>query len=660
MDKMKLFEAIQRIDDDIVKEADDRGALLKNNASQSNGDDQLTVSGVDVYVRPKWHRFASFAAAFLLVAGLCTAGGVFLKYRKFNDSHEDMVAGESSASARTELGTEGSNSENGSASGNGESQTEAAEVRIPGATEATEAAVDGNSTVTEAYRTTSPYVTTTVPYTGTIALNTTVGYTTVSPLTTTDNNEHPPYVPSGEGVLTTKDLLALVNAKKTNGEALTWDDFKNYEHDDIGSGLYIWHYVIPEGYTLLLGGGNTAEKPAYMRLYHTEEYELDSAHSTKNCIDLRYDDVDAFINGPSRVNDAMNEIKAVKYADSVRDAEVSYSMFREKAHLSYKQICLLLEKLKNITLIEQSDQWEMLSCNYSGVKLTLSSGKTLNFGTMGSYFIIDGKGYKAQYTPCQELEQFLYSAVADANANKEKITVGRDEVWCWHDYVHEKVESMRDISESIELTSFPDCKFTWLGTQNCIMIEKKGAETAYVGGMPVWNVFFTDITGDGYPELCATVSIGSGMVDERIVVYDVRNNKSYELSNRCKYDYVLARENGELVVYEFEYASEYYSLFDGYGHKGRLGFSEANGPAFISDSVVTTVTITEINGNMLIVTPVDGSPELRSCSKFSVPAEYLNFQPVEGMVLLVDYNGTICESWPGQFGKIYSVQLVRR
>ena len=65
MDKMKLFEAIQRIDDDIVKEADDRGALLKNNASQSNGDDQLTVSGVDVYVRPKWHRFASFAAAFL-------------------------------------------------------------------------------------------------------------------------------------------------------------------------------------------------------------------------------------------------------------------------------------------------------------------------------------------------------------------------------------------------------------------------------------------------------------------------------------------------------------------------------------------------------------------------------------------------------------------
>ena len=54
---------------------------------------------------------------------------------------------------------------------------------------------------------------------------------------------------------------------------------------------------------------------------------------------------------------------------------------------------------------------------------------------------------------------------------------------------------------------------------NVKAIDSNG-ERNIISGMPVWNVFLADLTGDGLPEFCATVSIGSGIVDERIIAYD--------------------------------------------------------------------------------------------------------------------------------------------
>ena len=58
-------------------------------------------------------------------------------------------------------------------------------------------------------------------------------------------------------------------------------------------------------------------------------------------------------------------------------------------------------------------------------------------------------------------------------------------------------------------------------------------------GMPIWNTYFSDLTGDGLPELCSTLSFGSGMIDSRIIVYDYANGTSYMLEDRGKYDYSL-------------------------------------------------------------------------------------------------------------------------
>ena len=72
-------------------------------------------------------------------------------------------------------------------------------------------------------------------------------------------------------------------------------------------------------------------------------------------------------------------------------------------------------------------------------------------------------------------------------------------------------------------------------------------------GMPIWNVYFSDVTGDGKPDICATISVGSGIIDERVMVYDFADGSLYELSDREKYDYELYLQDNLLYVRKSEY-----------------------------------------------------------------------------------------------------------
>ena len=58
-------------------------------------------------------------------------------------------------------------------------------------------------------------------------------------------------------------------------------------------------------------------------------------------------------------------------------------------------------------------------------------------------------------------------------------------------------------------------------------------------GMPVKDLYLIDLNGDGKRELCSTVCMGYGIIDERVMVYDYANQKLYELSDRGHYDYSI-------------------------------------------------------------------------------------------------------------------------
>lgn len=83
-----------------------------------------------------------------------------------------------------------------------------------------------------------------------------------------------------------------------------------------------------------------------------------------------------------------------------------------------------------------------------------------------------------------------------------------------------------------------------------------GTITTILSGMPIWNAYFSDLNGDGVSELCAGTSFGSGMVDDRILVYDFVSGKRYELESRGDYDYLLTLENGALVVTVYPYRTK--------------------------------------------------------------------------------------------------------
>ena len=86
-----------------------------------------------------------------------------------------------------------------------------------------------------------------------------------------------------------------------------------------------------------------------------------------------------------------------------------------------------------------------------------------------------------------------------------------------------------------------------------LIAEEKDVKKKLISGMPLCNLFLSDLNGDGRRELCATVFIGSGIIDQRIVVYDYADSMQFELQDRMAYDYYLTVEDGKLVTYRRNY-----------------------------------------------------------------------------------------------------------
>ncbi len=68
------------------------------------------------------------------------------------------------------------------------------------------------------------------------------------------------------------------------------------------------------------------------------------------------------------------------------------------------------------------------------------------------------------------------------------------------------------------------------------------------------NLILKDLTGDGKPEICFVMSVGSGMVELRISIYDYETRECiFSLSDRGKHDYTLFVRDGNLCVAEIDY-----------------------------------------------------------------------------------------------------------
>ncbi len=122
----------------------------------------------------------------------------------------------------------------------------------------------------------------------------------------------------------------------------------------------------------------------------------------------------------------------------------------------------------------------------------------------------------------------------------------------WFDYFEKPDELDWNVQLEIELPEYPGVTFRWHPGMVEAVVEAvtENEITLLYTGMPIWSTYFCDLTGDGLPELCSTLSVGSGMVDNRIIVYDYANGASYTLEDRGEYDYSfrLGKKDGCLWV----------------------------------------------------------------------------------------------------------------
>ena len=165
---------------------------------------------------------------------------------------------------------------------------------------------------------------------------------------------------------------------------------------------------------------------------------------------------------------------------------------------------------------------------------------------------LDGWYIHLEVQPLHEVEGGAYNGSGDEvihlfYGHQDLVMLENNSVTKWFDYLENPDEMKWDGSIDINLPEFPDVTFRW--TYGEIVAVKDNETTSLYTGMPIWNTYFCDLSGDGLPELCSTISWGSGMIDNRVIIYDYANGVSYSLEERGVSDYTLRQNENDGQLY---------------------------------------------------------------------------------------------------------------
>lgn len=212
------------------------------------------------------------------------------------------------------------------------------------------------------------------------------------------------------------------------------------------------------------------------------------------------------------------------------------------------------------------------------------------------------------------------------------------------------------------LGKYPDVTFSYNQTQISASKPFGTSESdpiTLISGMQIRNAYFTDLTGDGYPEVCASYSFGFGMIDNRIIIYDYVNAVSQELSDRGYFDFTLRKDSQDGLLYVDK--SKYNS--DELVESGRLIFKnnciQIEGFSNEANSVFRA-EILEVHEGHYLVEPVHGSWELNSASKIEVSIKNIHPSPEPEIedVIEIEYSGKILETYPARIQDVYHIRVV--
>ena len=228
----------------------------------------------------------------------------------------------------------------------------------------------------------------------------------------------------------------------------------------------------------------------------------------------------------------------------------------------------------------------------------------------------------------------------------------------WFDYLETPDEMQWGGRHEINLPEFPDVTFRW--TYGEMMAVTGNEITSLYTGMPIWNAYFCDLTGDGLPELCSSISWGSGMIDNRVIIYDYANGVSHELSDRGYFDFTLRFNEADGYLYVDKTKNNTDELVE----TGRLFFKNhcIQIEGFSNEAPqVFQAEILEIHDGHYLVKPVEGSWELSSADRIEVSIRnaHPSPEPEIGDVIEIEYSGEILESYPAQIVDVYGIKVIK-
>ena len=186
---------------------------------------------------------------------------------------------------------------------------------------------------------------------------------------------------------------------------------------------------------------------------------------------------------------------------------------KRKPDMTYDVILLNNENIEKATRV-----WE-----YTDGKTETESQGYLNGHEMVLYTWENDK-------PGSRIWQYFYDEhgeLIDYNKIVKDETAPDNRVWVDYLEISKKPDWLHSMDwEAVYETSMPDYPgVTLTYTPGQITAEDETGIRILLTGMPLWNVFFSDLTGDGLEEICATVNYGSGVTATLVSAYDYKNDK---------------------------------------------------------------------------------------------------------------------------------------
>lgn len=229
---------------------------------------------------------------------------------------------------------------------------------------------------------------------------------------------------------------------------------------------------------------------------------------------------------------------------------------------------------------------------------------SISIQASGYYFSVQGFDldgthialyYQGKYYRINDSEFSQYLRNICAGGSRTSSVEALPTVQEWFDY-YNNGEMQWDGRQEINLEAFPGVTFRWTPEQVAAVLED-GEILPLYSGMPIWNVFFTDLTGDGLPELCSTLTMGSGIGDNRIIIYDYANGASYSLEDRMEYDYSLSLKDGMLIATKQVYSTDKKGEVVENGYLAYLSDTIQIAPLTVASTESTTSTTSVDKGN---------------------------------------------------------------